>query len=188
MPPENWYGYQRSRSSGSGMPTERSRAMAVAFASDRDMPRWKRSDSVIWRPTRTTGLSAVTGSWKTMAICAPQMPCSSSRETLARSTPPKTTLPSRMTLWSGRRPITERERTVLPDPDSPTMPSVWPRFRVNDTPSTERTTPCLVWKCVTSESTSSSGRSSVSSISNMWRLGLKVPPRESRARFGAGRR
>ena len=35
----------------------------------------------------------------------------------------------------------ERESTVLPEPDSPTMPSAWPRSSVNDTPSTARTLP-----------------------------------------------
>ena len=35
----------------------------------------------------------------------------------------------------------ERDSTDLPEPDSPTMPSVLPRSRVNDTPSTARTVP-----------------------------------------------
>ena len=35
----------------------------------------------------------------------------------------------------------ERDRIVLPDPDSPTMPSDWPRSRENVTPSTARTMP-----------------------------------------------
>ena len=35
----------------------------------------------------------------------------------------------------------ERDSTVLPEPDSPTMPSVRPRSRVNVTPSTARTRP-----------------------------------------------
>lgn len=37
--------------------------------------------------------------------------------------------------------------TLLPDPDSPTMPSVLPRARSNDSPSTALTTPSSVRKC-----------------------------------------
>ena len=35
----------------------------------------------------------------------------------------------------------ERDSTVLPEPDSPTTPSVWPRASENDTPSTALTNP-----------------------------------------------
>ena len=35
----------------------------------------------------------------------------------------------------------DRESTDLPEPDSPTMPSVLPRSSENDTPSTARTSP-----------------------------------------------
>ena len=38
--------------------------------------------------------------------------------------------------------------TDLPQPDSPTMPSVSRGARSNDTPSTARTTPSAVKKCV----------------------------------------
>ena len=38
--------------------------------------------------------------------------------------------------------------TLLPHPDSPTMQSVSPRLRSNDTPSTARTTPSRVKNCV----------------------------------------
>ena len=71
MPPESWCGYSERRCSGSGMPTELSRAMAVSCASPLSMFRWNCSDSVIWRPIFTTGLSEVIGSWKTMPISAP---------------------------------------------------------------------------------------------------------------------
>ena len=51
----------------------------------------------------------------------------------------------------------ERVSTVLPEPDSPTTPRVWPRSRVNDTPSTARTSPRPVRNEVCRSSTSSSG-------------------------------
>ena len=47
--------------------------------------------------------------------------------------------------------------TLLPLPDSPTTASVSPRFTSNDTPSTARTTPSSVKKCVFRFSTRRSG-------------------------------
>src|SRR3954453_15299696 len=44
--------------------------------------------------------------------------------------------------------------TLLPEPDSPTMPSVLPRSSLNDSPSTDLTTPSSVWKCTRRSSTS----------------------------------
>ena len=41
-----------------------------------------------------------------------------------------------VTLRAGSRPMIERDSTDLPQPDSPTIPSVRPRSSVNDTPST----------------------------------------------------
>ena len=44
------------------------------------------------------------------------------------------------------RPMTVRLVTLLPEPDSPTMPSVSPRSTANETPSTALTTPSSVSK------------------------------------------
>ncbi len=55
------------------MPTDFSSASAVRSDSSLDMSRWWRSDSVIWAPTRITGLSEVIGSWNTIAISVPQI-------------------------------------------------------------------------------------------------------------------
>ncbi len=52
------------------------------------------------------------------------------------------------------RPITAMLVTDLPDPDSPTMPSVWPRSTWNDSPSTDFTTPSSVVKCTSRSRTS----------------------------------
>ncbi len=51
----------------------------------------------------------------------------------------------------------ERANTVLPEPDSPTMPRVWPWSTDSETPSTARTVPRLVRNEVCRSSTSSSG-------------------------------
>ncbi|TPW10021.1 MAG: hypothetical protein FD127_3935 [Acidimicrobiaceae bacterium] len=53
----------------------------------------------------------------------------------------------------------ERDSTVLPEPDSPTMPSDRPRSMLKLTPSTERTRPRSVRKWVRRSFTSSSGPS-----------------------------
>ena len=39
--------------------------------------------------------------------------------------------------------MTERDSTVLPEPDSPTMPRVLPRSRLKVTPSTALTMPAV---------------------------------------------
>ena len=54
-------------------------------------------------------------------------------------------------------PITVSELTLLPEPDSPTMPSVSPGSIEYDTPSTAFTTPSSVLKCTLRSLTSSSG-------------------------------
>ena len=46
----------------------------------------------------------------------------------------------------GSRPISAICDTDLPEPDSPTMPRVFPRSTVKLTPSTARTVPSSVWK------------------------------------------
>src|SRR5690242_14035401 len=57
----------------------------------------------------------------------------------------------------GNRRMIERAVTDLPQPDSPTIPSVFPFSTEKSTPSTARTTPARVKKCVRRSFTSSSG-------------------------------
>jgi len=88
---------------------------------------------------------------------------------LPSDTPPATAapkLPLRLHLGQARvdeivvrrgfRPMIVRQVTLLPEPDSPTIPSVWPFSIENDTPSTAPTTPSSVWKDVRRSFTSSS--------------------------------
>ena len=72
MPPESWCGYSSMRRSGSGMRTDASSDTASSLANSRVTSRWLRIDSVICLPIFITGFSEVIGSWKTIAICAPQ--------------------------------------------------------------------------------------------------------------------
>jgi hypothetical protein len=158
MPPDSSCGYWRSRRSASGMPTDCSSARAVSLAAFLPMSVWCSSDSVIWRPIRMTGLRAVMGSWNTMAICAPHMWRISLAPVASSSRPSNLTLPVRVALL-GVRPMIERDSTDLPEPDSPTMPSVLPRLTVNDTLLTARTKPRSEVNVVERSSTSSIGAS-----------------------------
>ena len=74
----------------------------------------------------------------------------------------RTSLPSNFTLpvrWAfdGTRPMIERDSTDLPQPDSPTMPIVLPRWSVKDTPRTAWTLPRSESNVVLRSVTSSSG-------------------------------
>ena len=112
---------------GSGMRTSVSSRSAVAVASPRDMPRWLRSGSAIWSPTRISGLSELIGSWKTIAIAVPHTSRSSASGRPTSSSPSSRTEPERTTSGPDSRPMIERLSTVLPEPDSPTMPTASPR-------------------------------------------------------------
>ena len=140
-------------------------ATALIFASFRLIFRCSRSDSVICLPIVMTGLSELIGSWKTIATSAPQMWRISLSLSVTRSRPMNMTLPERRTFSFGRRFMIDRARIVLPDPDSPTTPSVVPRASVRLTPSTARTRPRGVRKCVFRSVTSSSGPESASGAS-----------------------
>ena len=93
---------------------------------------------------RSTGLSEVIGSWNTIAISAPRISRSSSSDSAVISRPRKRIEPATMRAGSSSRFMIDLAATLLPEPDSPTMPSVSPRCSVKLTPSTARTTPASV--------------------------------------------
>jgi hypothetical protein len=66
------------------------------------------------------------GSWKIIEIFSPLIVRISSFGTLSRSWPWKKTSPEMFACLASISPITVRELTLLPEPDSPTMPSVSP--------------------------------------------------------------
>ena len=92
-----------------------------------------------------------------IAIWLPRRSCRSSSPAVARSVPIK-----RMRLSGSIRPGGSMSRmidsavTLMPQPDSPTSPSVRPCSNENVTPSTARMTPSLVWNQVRISSTRSS--------------------------------
>jgi hypothetical protein len=107
-------------------------------------------------PMVTTGLSEVIGSWNTIAISAPHRAFFCLDDFPISSSPAYVTEPVVTELALVLRPMIERDSTVLPEPDSPTTPSVRPRASENDTPSTARTAPAGTAKCVLRSSTTNS--------------------------------
>ena len=130
---------------------------------------WMRAISAICRPTVCTGLSAVSGSWKIMAISPPRIDRIRSSPTLRRSSPFQNTPSASMTAGGvGMRPTMLIAVTDLPEPDSPTTAKTSPRLMSKLTPSTALTTPASVLKlvrrfCTDSRTRSSSGRGSATS-------------------------
>src|SRR5256884_7018804 len=138
------------------MPTRPSMFTAEERAFLASQPLWSRVGSETCHPTRYTGLSEVIGSWKIIAISRPRISRISYSLSLVRSWPLNITLP--LTILPGRcKRMTLRAVTDLPQPDSPTMPSVSPGVRSKETPSTAFTVPSLVEKTVCRSRTSRSG-------------------------------
>ena len=109
-------------------------------------------------PIVSVGFSDVIGSWKIIAISWPRTSSSCFSLSVVRSRPSNMIEPA--TIFAGGfgiRPMIESAVTDLPQPDSPTIPSVLPCSTAKLTPSTARTTPSRVKKCVWRSSTSSSG-------------------------------
>jgi hypothetical protein len=99
-------------------------------------------------PIVCTGENAVIGSWKIMEIAPPRMARifrpSAARVVRSMGPPPsweKRTRPASIRARLGRIRMIDWAKTLLPDPDSPTIAMVWPRSTVNETPFTARTTP-----------------------------------------------
>ena len=110
------------------MPTSRSISTARSRASFWLTFLWSLTCSAIWSPTVNTGFRLVSGSWKIIAISLPRIlrisPSGSDRTSRPSN---QTSLPAPISAggMSSRRMIVSAV-TLLPDPDSPTMPSVWP--------------------------------------------------------------
>src|SRR6266516_633770 len=138
------------------MPTLPSMLIADCIALFLSQPWCRRVGSATCQPTRYTGLSEVIGSWKIIAISRPRISRISYSLIRVRSWPLNMTFPP--TIRPGRcRRMMLSAVTDLPQPDSPTMPSVSPALSSNETPSTALTMPSLVEKTVCRSRTSSSG-------------------------------
>ena len=82
---------------------------------------------MIWSPIVNTGLSDVIGSWKIIAICPPRSSLRRFLDIAKRSSPSNVAPPLAIRPGGiGMRPRRVIVETLLPDPDSPTIPSTSP--------------------------------------------------------------
>ena len=136
IPPDSRCGYSSTRRLASGIRTRSSNSIARWRACGRDRPWCSRSVSEIWSQIVSTGFSDDIGSWNTIAMSRPRMRRSSASSASSKSWP----------AWT-MRPLTMRELplacsrsidsavTLLPLPDSPTMPRQSPSAMSNETSS-----------------------------------------------------
>ena len=88
---------------------------------------WILTASEIWSPTVKTGFRAASASWNTMAMLPPRNFCMSDSRVLRRSAPRNRISPVILAVL-GNSPNTAIDDTLLPEPDSPTMPSTSLRY------------------------------------------------------------
>src|SRR5512132_3570383 len=139
------------------MPTRSSASAAVCSASLRPIPKCVSSASRICRPIVRTGFSEVIGSWKIIAISLPRTERRARSLCRTRSRPWKTALPDSIRPFRDNRPRIDSDVTLLPQPDSPTMPSVSPGAMSKLMPLTAYTVPRRVQKRTCMSSTESRG-------------------------------
>ena len=137
MPPESWCGYSSSRVSGEGIFTSRSISSARPGPPRRTSGRCSWTASTICSPTVCTGLRLVIGSWKIIAMSSPRTARISLSGRSRRLRPsslisPAAILPGGL----GTSRMIESDVTDLPQPDSPTIPSVSPGASEKLMPST----------------------------------------------------
>ena len=128
-PPENAAGYRLAAVAGRATCSSASRTRCAVSRAGR-APR-ARSDSARIADTVMAGLSELYGSWNTawMSRARPRRARPRSR---VMSRPPKLIRPPD----TGARPRMARPSVVLPEPDSPTTPSVSPGAMARLTPDT----------------------------------------------------
>jgi hypothetical protein len=145
MPPDIWCGYSRTRVSGAVIRTDFSSAVALAHAGLRGMCSCTRSGSATWSPIVNSGFNDAIGSCRIIAIFLPRMWRISSGDFASRSSPSNSILPPAFFAAVGSSRRIDSASVVLPDPDSPTTPSVSPRSSAMVTLSTAFTTRLPPW-------------------------------------------
>jgi hypothetical protein len=100
--------------------------------------------SRIWRPMLSTGFSDVIGSWNTTDISRPRIARKRRGLAVRMSSPSSSIRPSVTCAFSGRRRISALIRVDLPQPDSPTTPTISPACTSSDTPRSACRLPCRV--------------------------------------------
>ncbi len=107
-----------------------------------------RMTSHSWVSTVMLGLSAVSASCIVIAMRLPRKARIAGGASVVSSTPSNSTLPEVILPGGLIRPMTLAKVTLLPDPDSPTMPRHSPRITSRSTSCTALTTPSWVLKLV----------------------------------------
>ena len=148
MPTLSSWGWASLRRSGSGMPTDSRASTARAVASGAVTFSCAVIARPSWSPIVVSGSSEAPGLEPMMAILRPrtrrrERSSSESRSSPSRSTSPPVTLPGKRT-WL----TSECTSTDLPQPVSPTRPSIRPLCRSRDTSRTASTSPAWVKKVV----------------------------------------
>ena len=92
--------------------------------------------SMSWFSMRMMGSSALMGSWKIIEISLPRMDCISASGRSRICLPPNTMSPVMRVDSLLCRRITDSEVTDLPQPDSPTRPTISPAWTSKETPFT----------------------------------------------------
>ena len=110
----------------SGMPTRASISAARARPACLETSWCAWTASTSWSPILWNGCSEESGSWKIIAISSPRTWRSSASSIASRSRPSNSTWPLNDALRARVSPSTVRFETLLPEPDSPTMPSDLP--------------------------------------------------------------
>ena len=144
MPPDISCGNCDTRVSGEAMRTDFSSPTARRQALARVAPSCTRIGSPTWLPIENSGLSEAIGSCRIMAIRLPRTRRISASDLSSRFSPSNIMRPCTMRAAGGSRRMMVSASVLLPEPDSPTMPSVSPASRLKVTSSTARTTrvPC----------------------------------------------
>ena len=125
------------------MPTVASSSAARSAAARRLRPRCSRSGSATWAPIVRTGFSAAIGSWYTSPMPRPRILRISGSLRVSSSRPSSRTEPVTRAMRGSSR-SSDRQVTLLPEPDSPTIATVWPRSTEKLTPFTACTVACSV--------------------------------------------
>ena len=187
-PPENSCG-KRLRCSCCS-PTRSSSSAERAAISALPTPCRASGAPMIW-PIRLRGFSDANGSWKTICISR-RTGLSFARPAFVMSTPRKLIVPP---VGSSRR-MSVRDSVVLPQPDSPTRPSVSPSRRCSVTSSTACTcatarsnsSPFLIGKyCLRCSAASRTGRSALA-LSTGTLFAVALTPSRPRRRARSARR
>jgi len=140
------------------MPTRSSISPARVHAARLDSFWCRISTSAICSPIVSTGFSEVIGSWKIIEMALPRSARIRASLAASRSSPRKRMAPlANIAGGPGRRRRIDIAVTLLPQPDSPTMPSISPAFSCQETPSTARTMPSGLAKAMRKSSISRVG-------------------------------